>query len=206
MIACVIGPLWDWVHAGDMNLRLRCFRTMGSDVGDVVVPCKTDDAESVDALVSRCRVLIVEALMAYAQGTGCPEYKEYWKHELAAKLKKKGTPPKEYARVYPYGPDAAITQDGFKAVPFTYFACTLGTMYPFLAVDQKVWPTILAEHAYPMTSLWPENHVRRAIHFATTGKRYIEDVFDCYEESGGEYYGDEMDDDDDDDHWHDKTA
>lgn len=194
MIASVIGPLWDWVHAGDVELRLRCFRTMGTDVGDVTLPSKTDNAKSVDSLVSKCRVMIVESLMAYAQGTGSPTYKEYWKDELAAKLLKKGTPPKKYARVYPYGPKAAKTQHGFKAVPFTFFACTLGCMYTFLAVDQKVWPTVLAEHAYPMTSLWPESHVRRALHFATTCKRCIDDVFDCYEESGGEYYGDEFDD------------
>ena len=190
LIASVIAPLWDWVHAGDVQLRLRCFRTMGSDVGDVTLPSKSDGAESVDSMVTTCRVLIVEALMAYAQGTGSPQYKEYWKEEIAERLKKKGTPPKKYARVYPYGPKAAKTQDGFKAVPFTWFACTLGAMYPFLAVDQKVWSTILAEHAYPMTHLWPESHVRRAIHFVTTSKRYIEDVFDCYEESCGEYYGD----------------
>ena len=199
LVACVVGPLWDWVHEGDVDLRLRCFRTLGGDVGDVDLPSKTDNAKSVDSLVSKCRCLIVETLMQYAQGSGSAAYKECWKEELAAKLKKKGSPAKVYPRVYPYGPEAAKTQAGFKAVPFTFFATTLACMYTFLAVEKKMWPKVFAEYSYPMTQLWPETQVRRAVHFITTCKGFLDDVLDCYEESGAEYYGDEQEEDEDDD-------
>ena len=50
-----------------------------------------------------------------------------------------------------------------------------------------------------MTQLWPETQVRRAVHFITTCKGFLDDVLDCYEESGAEYYGDEQEEDEDDD-------
>ena len=42
-----------------------------------------------------------------------------------------------------------------------------------------------------MTKLWSENPVRKAIHFTTTCKRFLADVFEDYDERSGEYYGDE---------------
>ena len=193
LIACCVGPLWDWVHNGDVGLRLNCFRRLG-DVGDVTLPSNTDKAKSVDSLVCTCRGLIVETLMNYAQGTGSDLYQEYWKEELEGKRKKKGSPAKKYPRVYPYGPAAAKTQEGFKEIPFPFFASTLGCMYTFLAVEKKMWPKVCAEYAYPMTKLWPEGPVRRALHFIQMCKQFLPDVFDSYEESGGEYYGPEDED------------
>ena len=193
LITCCVGPLWDWVHDGDVDLRLRCFRTLG-EVGEA-----DDKVESVDALITRCRVLIVESLMEYAQGTGSELYKDYWKDEIEEKQKKKGTPPKEYPRVYPYGPLAAKTEDGFKKVPFPFFASTLGCMYTFLAVEKEFWPKVCAEHSYPMTHLWPEGTVRRSLHFIMASKSCLERVFASYEEDGGSYYGPEDDDSKDED-------
>ena len=194
LIACCVGPLWDWVHEGDPALRLHCFRHLGGVPDGTTLPSDTDEAESVDSLVVQCRVHIVETLMRYAQGTDSPLYQKYWKDELESKRKTNNSPVKNYRRVYPYGPAAARTKEGFLEIPFTFYATTLACVYTFLAVDKEMWAKVCTEYSYPMTKLWPEGQIRKVVHFVMKCKTDLTRVFDSYEENGGEYYGPENND------------
>lgn len=102
-------------------------------------------------------------------------------------------------RVYPYGPHAAKSIQGFKEVPCTHFATTLAVMYPFLAVERETWEDMRKICAYTMTRLWSQGHVRRHMHFVKECTLHLDEVFDSYEENGGDYNGlddEEVDEDD----------
>ena len=194
LIAACVGPLWEWVHAGDLRLRLYCFRSLGGVPEGTTLPSEDDKAESVDSLVSECRVLIVKFLLNYAQGTSSEIYQEYWKDEIQKRCEKTGTPPKKYRPVYPYGPNVAETNEGFTQLPTSNIANTLSCVYTFLAVEKRLWENLYQEYSHPMTALWPEGVLRRIIHFVMICRTDWPDVLRSYEDAGGDYYGDESDD------------
>ena len=51
--------------------------------------------------------------------------------------------------------------------------------------------------AYPCTSLWPLKVVKRYVHFINITTDKISELFQAYENNGGEYYGNGEDEDED---------
>ena len=137
---------------------------MPPDFKDVVVDAEKDDAESKEWLAKTIRVMIVDALLHYAQDpqTGKNNH-------------------------YPYGRGPATMKNKFKSVSSTAFSTTLAIMYPIIAEPEETYKTVLKEVSYPMTHLWPKGVVQRYLHFHKVFREQRNQLFKTYESNGGKY-------------------
>ena len=125
----------------------------------------SDNKPTKDGL--RCQILVVEALLNYAKG-------------------------KEGAKVFPYGDRASKKTADFLAVPSPTFSVTLACMYPFIAEDKETHAAILKRSQYPIKQLWPRSILRRYLNSNDVFFEQRDNIFAHYEESGGDYHGEDV--------------
>ena len=73
---------------------------------------------------------------------------------------------------------------------------TLACMYPFIVNEEKMWVQLAKQVAYPMPQLWPKQVLKRYMHFHKVFGRQRRSMFENYEQSGGDFHGEEPSDED----------
>ena len=177
LIACA-DPLYQWVRAGDKNLRLECILNLDLDP---TKPLPEGELPTVKQIVTECQCKVVEFLLEFARGKVRPGEKNKKGKEILQRQK-------------PYSETIAKDTNAFKSAPPSWFGITLSALYPFLAEDTTLWEERLKNSVqYPCTSLWPVKVVKRFVHFIDTFFEKHQVVFVNYEKAGGKYHDNEED-------------
>ena len=129
----------------------------------------SEDDEEVD-LLETARMHVGETLVSYAQGN--PNVKT----------------------VKPYGLKAARSTTKFKLLPTTTLALTFAALYQVIRTDPPMLDKWIKTPRQNITDPWPRGMIKRYVSLQKVFEKYRYQVFKAYEDSGGEYMGEEEED------------
>ena len=165
--------LHPWVRAGNVKLRLQMLRRMEVPAPDR----RLSDDEPFDdpkKLFQEFAAMVIQTLVDVGKGES----------RQAAK--------KDYV-LYPFGSAGANTYSFKTAIPDSYFATVLSELYPFVVTEttnEEKWQQLLKACHHPMTKLWPLPLMKRYMSYMTKFGRQRKELFQCYDDCGGEYFDD----------------
>ena len=124
-----------------------------------------DDEET--AMLEIARTHIGTALVMYAQGNP------------------------NVTTVKPYGLKAARSTTEFKLLPSTTLALTFAALYQVIRMDPCLLDKWIKTPRQNITNPWPRGMIKRYVSLQQVFEKNRYQVFKSYEDSGGEYMGEE---------------
>ena len=93
--------------------------------------------------------------------------------------------------VKPYGLKAARSTKAFKQLPTTSLGLTFAAMYQVVRTDPSMLDKWIKTSRENITHPWPSGMIKRFMKLGEVFERKRWEVFNSYEDDGGEYMGDE---------------
>ena len=93
--------------------------------------------------------------------------------------------------VKPYGLKAARSTAVFKDLPSSTLSLTFAALYQVVRTDPLCLEKWIKTPRQNITTPWPRGMIKRFVQLHDVFSRYRWEVFNAYEETGGEYMGDE---------------
>ena len=127
----------------------------------------TSDDEQEKAMLETARAHVGAVLVSYAQGN--PRVKT----------------------VKPYGLKAGRSTTAFKELPSATLSLTYAALYQVVRTDPLSLDKWIKTPRHSITHPWPRGMIKRFVQLHDVFEKYRWQVFNAYEETGGEYMGDE---------------
>ena len=126
----------------------------------------TEDIEET-VMLEIARTHVATALVAYAQGNP------------------------HVTTVKPYGLKAGRSTIEFKLLPSTTLALTFAALYQVIRMEPHLLDKWIKTPRQNITNPWPRGMIKRYVSLQGVFEKYRYEIFQSYEDSGGEYMGEE---------------
>ena len=100
----------------------------------------------------------------------------------------------EVKTVKPYGLKAARSTKKFKSLPSTILALTFASLYQVVRTEPSLLKKWIRKPRVNITMPWPRGMIKRFVGLQKVFEIHRWEVFNAYEEDGGEYMGDDTED------------